>query len=345
MPPIQTMNAQVATKNGPTMATAAKPPADNPFIFPPEETIWRKYSAHYEFPLSIMASLCLHFFVFMMVVLLGALLFGLGSTEPPEVEAVEFAGGGGSGDGAQAAPETQDLAMADPDISFKLDDVAIDDSAKNEKLQADLSSDKTFDQLPNDPAKRVGDQGKGGSGAGGGLGEGFGTGEGSGAGPGKRSKRAMRTDRWGVQLYYNTGEDLYQEWAKLKAVILVPEGQLKTGTDYQSFRVYRDLSTKSPPFKSETRQQVNTLNRVWWASRDLVAIEKLSKFLNLPSRPPFIAFFIPRELEDELLKKELAYKGKKEDQLEGWFTTFEVKRIGDKFEAKVLKQENEKKKR
>jgi hypothetical protein len=58
-----------------------------------------------------------------------------------------------------------------------------------------------------------------------------------------------------------------------------------------------------------------------------------------------MAFFIPRELEEELLKKELAYKGKKEDQLEGWFTTFDVKRLGDKFDARVISQVNEKKKR
>ena len=315
-----------------------KPPdGDAPLIFPPEQTVWKKYSAHYEFPLSILTSVSVHFFVFMMVVLFGALLLGLGHSEPPEVETVEFAGGGGSGDGASTPQEMQEVAMKEPELTFKLDDVNIDDSTKRENLAADLSSDEQFKGQFDDPSKRVGEQGKGGSGAGGGLGDGFGTGEGSGSGPGKQKKRAKRTDRWALALRYSNGEELYQEWAKMKAIIVMPEGQPEKG-DYTKFRVYRDLTTKAPQGKIETRETLNTLNRVWFFDRNRDSVQALSKFLGYATPPRFIALFIPRDLEDELLRKELAYKNKKEDQLEGWETTFEVSRVGDKFNARVLEQ-------
>lgn len=334
----QPANVGSPLNNGPAANTAVKPTqGDAPVIFPPEETVWRKYSAHYEFPISVLSSVSIHFFVFMMVVLFGALLLGLGHTDPPEVETVEFAGGGGPGDGASTPQEVQEVAMKEPELTFKLDDVNIDDSTKRENLAADLTSEDQFKGQFDDPTKRVGEQGKGGSGAGGGLGDGFGTGEGSGSGPGKQKRRAKRTDRWALAMRYSNGEELYQEWAKMKAIIVIPEGQLEKG-DYTKFRVYRDLSTKAPQGKVETRETLNTLNRVWFFDRNRDSVRELSKYLGYSAPPRFIALFIPRELEDELLRKELGYKNRKEEQLEGWETIFEVSRVGDRFNARVLEQ-------
>ncbi len=54
--------------------------------------------------------------------------------------------------------------------------------------------------------------------------------------------RRKRPDRWGIQLTYNNGEELYDEWAKLNAVILV--GPTMEEVKKNSFLIFRDLSRR-----------------------------------------------------------------------------------------------------
>src|SRR5262249_4737355 len=67
---------------------------------PPEPSVFMKYSQHHEFPLSTMASIVSHALVLLMAALAAGLIIHWGGDrEPPEVDNIVFAGGGGDGEG------------------------------------------------------------------------------------------------------------------------------------------------------------------------------------------------------------------------------------------------------
>jgi hypothetical protein len=155
----------------------------------------------------------------------------------------------------------------------------------------------------------------------------------------KKNKRVIRADRWGIAMRYSNGEELFAEWAKMKVIIVLPEGDPDAKNDFTKFRVYRDLTTKPPEGKVETGATLNTLDRVWFFDPNRDSVGEMAKYLKLEKPPKFIAYFIPRELEEELLKQELAFANKTEAELnEGWQTTFQISRDGEKFVARVLEQ-------
>ncbi len=59
--------------------------------------------------------------------------------------------------------------------------------------------------------------------------------------------------------------------------------------------------------------------------------------LGLDFQPPFVHVFLPPELEEELAKQELAFKGLKEDQI--LYTWFTVVPLGGKhYDVRVVDQ-------
>lgn len=318
-----------------------------PLLFPPEESVWRKYSANHEFPLSTLTSVALHVFVVLLVVLFGALVFHWNGAEPPAVGMVKFsddAGGGGELSGGAnpvdtTGPEQLPGKVEDPEITNGPRMPADLHIVTNHTPNADLddqskSFDRDFRELRPDQSKLVGPFGKGGPGDHGGKGPGHGPGDGPGTEDGVY--RAKRTDRWAIALSYYDGEGLYREWANLQAIILVPEGKYAAGQ--KQYRVFYDLSTKAPRGKLETIETMQTHGRTWFTDRNRESVAALARYLGYSPPPPFMAFFIPKTLEEELLAKERAYRKKTEEQLQGWETVFRVRRIGDRFDAIVLEQ-------
>lgn len=291
----------------------------------PEEGMWRKFSSHYEFPISILIAILLHVFAVLIVIAYMALAFYFGDPKPPDIETIVFAGGGGDGDGAEKefTPEVKD------EIKIELEDidkVVIPDKIVPEKNQFELEAQK----------KRVGDKGKGGTGSGGGKGGGIGDGEGDGAGSGKASgARLARTKRWLINFKYEDPENFIEKLANLKVVV---GARLNSGR----YHIYEDMGTK-PPFKfremtiDDFQKFANKLQRLWVLNRSRDACENFALGVNMSERPNTIFIFIPTDMEEAILKKEESHHGLKEAEIKKRkiVTKFDVVRTGSGWDIKV----------
>ncbi|HMP04023.1 MAG TPA: hypothetical protein PKD86_09955 [Gemmatales bacterium] len=310
---------------------------------PDDESIWSRYSANYEFPLSVATSVVLHLFVAMMAALASVWLFKF-DDKVPELDAIIFAGGGGSGDGGgdptgleklQEARAFKDDTVPDSPIEFDpnmLPSMDLDPTKLN--MKDAVKETEELARGVRDPSKIIGDVGRGGPGRGGGRGSGFGTGDGDGSGPGRQTARAKRKERWSIVLPLHDPEQFKYKLIELQTMVLVPES---TGR----YRLYRDLSKGRPPDHTvETQEGINRLNRIWYTNTDQEVCQGMAQQLGLPSTPNYIAIFVPQELELEMAKKELAYRNLTEEQVvkANLETVFEVSRSGSQFVVRVREQ-------
>jgi hypothetical protein len=293
----------------------------------PEEGIWKKYSSHYEFPLSLLTAVMLHLLAVMVVVAYMAIAFYFGTPKPPDMETIVFAGGGGSGDGAvedfkpvvedEIKIDTQDLIP--PDV--------IPD--KIQKDQFEIEAQKL----------RPGDKGKGGTGSGGGKGSGIGTGEGSGAGPGKESGARMgRVKRWKINLSYEDPEAFIEKLSNLKIVI---GARLNSGRFY----IFEDMPARPPMnYKEMDIQQfqvfANKMQRLWMVTHDRNTCENFAMGTNMSERPTTVFIFLDQGMEQAILDKELKHHGLTEEEIKKRkiVTKFDVRRTGGGWDVRVTGQ-------
>ncbi len=302
-------------------------PADIPIV--PEEGMWRKFSSHYEFPISILLAVLLHVFAVLLVIAYMALAFYFGDPKPPDMETIVIAGGGGEGDGAEEEfkPELKD------DIKIELEDVntvippdVIPDTIIPKKNEFELEAQK----------KRPGDIGKGGSGSGGGKGTGFGTGTGSGVGAGvEKGGRLDRAKRWLINLAYEDPETFIEKLSNLKIVV---------GTRFNNgrFFIFENLTTTPPvPYKEmspeEFQAYMQKAQKIFVSNRNRAACENFGLGVNIAERPIQIFMLIPQDMENAILAKEESYHGLKEAEIKRRkiVTQFNVKRTGSGWEVTV----------
>jgi len=291
----------------------------------PEEGIWRKFSSHYEFPISILMAVLLHVFAVLIVIAYMALAFYFGDPKPPDMESIVFAGGGGEGDDSEKefTPEVKDEIKLNLD---KIDEVVIPDTIVPNKNEFELEANKL----------KQGPKGKGGPGSGGGEGGGIGRGKGDGAGDGIASgARLSRTKRWQINFKYEDPESFIEKLANLRVVV---GARLNSGR----YNIYEDMASKAP-FKfremngDEFQKFANKLQRLWVLSKQRDACENFGLGVNMSERPILIFIFIPTDMENAILKKEESYHGLKEDEIKKRkiVTKFDVQRTGSGWDVKV----------
>ncbi|GIW82500.1 MAG: hypothetical protein KatS3mg105_4307 [Gemmatales bacterium] len=325
-------------------------------LIPPEEKFWQRYSANHEFPLSATSSLVLHGLALALLIGMGYILAKLGFSErerPLPVDAIVIAGGGGNptGDGNAAGnlPRVEDVGdpkQVDrkdeplPELTlpkpFVKEFVQTPDDARfiDETSRENVEKITRLGQSARDLLSRVQPgKGSGGPGSGGGKDRGKGPGEGDLTGPGKQkgtlNVRQKRVLRWVMMFNTRDGDDYRRQLAYLGAIIAVPEAGNR-------FRVYRDL-TQSPP-RGRIEDISETLSdRIFWVDDRPQSVASLARALGLRHIPPRIVAFFPQKLEEELLRKELAYRGRKEHEIKE--TRFRVQRIGNAYVPIVESQQ------
>lgn len=147
---------------------------------------------------------------------------------------------------------------------------------------------------------------------------------------GAKDARARRLLRWHLNFEYDSGEDYAEQLRMLGAILAVPVGE-------KQYRLYEELSQRPPPARLVSGEDLAKLNRIYWMGDDPEAIQLLFEGLKIPERPKRFWAFFPSELEQDLIKKELAYRGLKEEDIKQ--TVFKARRRGAKIVVEVANQE------
>jgi hypothetical protein len=323
-----------------------------------EPPFWTRYSPHHEFPLSTATSIALHVLALVFLIVAGWWVASMIEKSKLEVDTIEtaFAGGGGNRQGEGNAPGDRppvsagqenvdtpqlnelskpagEIKPLDPlknKIADPLDVILKDPNGRaiNEANEAVQSLKKLSTDARSKLLNSIGPgKGKGGSGSGGGKDSGKDTGEGAFTGPGKSkfSSRQQRVLRWVMRFNTLNGSDYRRQLAGLGAILAFPQPD-------GSYMVYRDLRA---PAKGEI-EDIATIKRIFWVDDKKESIRSLASAMEVPVPDgPIVAFF-PEKLEAELLRKELAYRGKKEEDIKE--THFKINIRGKEFVPEVVEQ-------
>jgi hypothetical protein len=319
---------------------------DEPMV-PPDETMWQKYAPNGEPIVGGLASFLMHGLMILLMVVGLAWLFG-GSEPIDDLDTVEVGNGeeGGGGGNVNGIKNDAPGNLTAPDQIKSLDqpkeEIKLPDQEVNVQKTVEKADDfnTIFDEKTKEKEKAVGPVlkdaiegiaglGKGGNGRGGGEGNGVGTGKGDGTGPGtgRNSRRGRRIMRWEMAFKTNDAEDYLRQLDALGAVIAVPDKQAKLMT----IRNWKERPAK--PQYEDTK----AMNRIFWIDDRKESTESVGNLLELGFTPSALVAFFPRELEEELLKKELAFKNRKEEDIA--LTRFNMGFSGGKAMIKVVAQE------
>ncbi len=326
---------------------------------PPEESFWKHYSPHHEFPLSLLSSAMLHAIgiTFLLLVAFGIILAFKHNQSLP-VEPVRLAGGGGGsptgvegGEGTGRTPQEnitpgetneksnspEDIKRPDlqpaqvADIKLEFNEDAVRVIEKSQAAKAIFSNlDKEVRNKLRDglaPAK-----GKGGTGTGGGKDKGKGTGEGHGVGEGSRgtlSQRERRMLRWTMMFDTRSGADYLRQLESLGAILAIPKPE-----NPRDYYIVRDLSKRPAELLNEDLSQIQ---RIYWIDDKPNSVQGVMQALGLQMHPNHFVAFMPQELEDRLAKMEQQYMGRKEENIDATWFKVVPKRAGG-YDVVVNKQ-------
>ncbi|MBX7103438.1 MAG: hypothetical protein K1X57_05130 [Gemmataceae bacterium] len=314
----------------------------------PEPKFWSKYSPHQELPISGLSSAAIHVGCAVLLVLLLNFVIGGGRDPgmPLEVfdEGTINAGGGGDpngkavsnvpGSGRVERADTEELPADTPKANAALGGLPdVRDTLPD--LPANPLSDRTVDSsaaknqldgvgksAPKGPPQSAG---RGGPGSGGGKGKGSGPGEGTGDQAGSQgSIRHKRNKRW--TLSFNTNGDYLRQLSALGAILVA---EYPDGTRV----MFRKLD-QSPVPPEVIDPDIR--NRMVWVDERPSAVRELSEAMGVSRMPTAIKAYFPFKLENEMLKLELAYRGKQEEEIHS--TVFRVLMDGRRYRLVVEEQ-------
>ncbi len=312
------------------MSTNAAPPAPKGApgpIAPPEEQFWEKYSPHYEFPLSSVGSLFLHvggLVVFLLALWLLSKLTTSDSTALPiRVMSVSGDADGPGKEGGEGGSPTENvenplpMARNIPDadldkVKEEFKDIVPKIPQQEDSPQlADLKNLEALAKLSEDIRNQLakGSGGQKGSGENNGKGTSPEKGTGSG-GKGDASSSANRSVRWVLEFRTQSGKDYLEQLAAMKATLVIthPDGTHKAYTNLNA--------PKTIPFKREE------LPDLFFVDDSADSASKIARELGLDFSPKsFIAFF-PKDIEEELARKERIFRDRKESEI--FETTFKI---------------------
>jgi hypothetical protein len=328
---------------------AAKPAEKEEELKAPEDQFWETYSPHYEFPISMVASIALHvLFVGLLVMYLLGHFDSKAKRQPMEIGVAagnedgdnqeEGAAGGGSAlkdeikqdklNTAKQDIQKLDLPQVVKQVASVLPELNEEDLQEQVKVSDNMQAmTKALDeQLRNALVKNLRD--KPGNGPGKGK-----TGTGPGAGPaGDPNGRPAQLVRWTIRFdTYGTdlksmGDDYLRQLAGLGAWIALPIPGNKT-----QVRLIKDLNKRG---QGEVVNNDDIEARMFFTDNQAESREKVALALNLPEIPPFFLAMFPLEREDEMrMLEKQRLGGKKLDQVKQ--TYFRIDFVGGKYKFRV----------
>lgn len=302
-----------------------------------DDSVWKRYSPHYEFPMSVVIALGLHVIAFLIVVAYMTIQINWGDPKPPihevfEVHEPRIEGekesknpGGHTGDQGDNSPDPI-APKFDPLTLDKVDGPVVTDPLKD--LNA-LPQTKHNNELFNNE-KRQGLPGPLGKGQLGEKGDGIGKGS-DGGSPMARNKR------WNIRFQYDEPEALIQQFQTLGVTVAIRlnNGRFLVYDQFTPPINYRELTDEA--FSSF----INSGKRLWFISRDRVICDNFCYGVDQSERALFLVLIIPLEMEKAVLQAELAHHRMSEDEIRTrkLGTWFRVVRDGAGYKVSVLKVE------
>jgi len=317
---------------------------------PPAEQFWKKYSPHYELPISTVATGAFHLLVVATIIIIATLLMKPVEKPPVPVRSITLTdapsgslnGSPGSGGGDEKA-EVTDERPEEPVRNIPKADLErvmvaasqwvpeLKDNQDALKAMVESPNFKKLDGLNEDLKKRIakgfGNPNGSGDNAGkGNTGE-AGTGSGGKGGPDATSS-GSRSSRWIITFKTNSGPDYLRQLSAFGAKIVVEEPP-----DWKRNRIFDDLINTNP---GRLLGAGDALPEMSFVDDNKASVKRVAETLGVNFVPPrFIAFF-PKDVEVQLAAKETAFRNRKEDQI--YSTTFSVVERDGKYEIKVTDQ-------
>ncbi|NQT14911.1 MAG: hypothetical protein HQ582_19305 [Planctomycetes bacterium] len=292
---------------------------------------WRRYSHHGEFPWSTVVSCVLHLFILLLIAAATAPLLKYDRT-PPSVDVV-YAGEdtpapgnaddlpGGSLEEGAAEEVTEEVPdeMTETEVDEVTEPKPLDPQVNPLAPSLELAPLEEQMKEAQERLNRAQEQlRKNQDGSGGGS-------SGPGRGGSGGSGRGARASRWVLKFNTRATQDYLAQLDGLGASIAFPQ----SGNEF--LYIYN-------PSSSNPRQERRSLageNRINWVDRDRETVTAVCSALKV-SVAPFMLAFLPVEMEERLLRLELAYNNLEEDEILS--TTFEVVHRGGKYDAIVASQ-------
>jgi RNA polymerase sigma-70 factor (ECF subfamily) len=144
---------------------------------------------------------------------------------------------------------------------------------------------------------------------------------------GLSEERKYRQRRWRISFDSRDGNDYAKQLEALGAILAIPTGE------EGKYQVVRDLTKR--PVKAAV-EDLSKIQNLCWVESDPRNVRSLAKALGLEPAPQQIVAFIPRYIEDELLRKELAHAHDKEENIQE--TTFKFFHAEAGYQIKVVSQ-------
>jgi hypothetical protein len=151
--------------------------------------------------------------------------------------------------------------------------------------------------------------------------------QGVGSGTGDPNSAANRSLRWDLNFKTSSGEDYLKQLSAMKANLVIQQP-----ADWKVSKVYRDLhSATGEPFNMD-----DIKGKIYFVDDDPTSASKVARALGLDFDPPrFVAFF-PKEIEEELARKEKEYRGREPSQI--FSTSFRILQVDGKPQIRVSDQ-------
>lgn len=307
------------------MSTSAPPPP----LAPPEEQFWDRYSPHHEFPLSSVGSVALHIGALVLFVLALWLLsrMTISDKTPVPMRTVTLTDGDGpegrgSGGGTDRKENIDPVRQNNPrDVpKVNLEQVAPEvkkylpkSHDQNGPRPEDLPNLNKYAGLDPDLQRRLMEGASGKKGTGPGDGSGGPGPDGAGGGnKGDASSSANRGIRWELNFKTASGDDYLAQLRAMKATLLIPQP-----SDFKEYKAYRlgEGSIQGEDYDAK-------LPGLHFIDDDGGSASRLVRAMGLSFSPPrFLAFF-PKDIEEELARKEREFRGRKESEI--FLTSFRI---------------------
>lgn len=312
-------------------AAPANPPTDDRPALPPEESFDEKYNARNEFSLAVVGAVLIQVAIAAVLVYVLAVLMGKGEDRTPVnvrplgVAGLDDFGDGSAGSGGVADP----IAVADGDpIQAAVD--SLPDPSKLPEIREDIQKTiRTIDptgNLPVSPAnaaayaslnEAVRKQLMGArQGAGSEKGSGFDGSKGTGPGGTGANSTLGRNMRWTLRFRVSSGRDYLEQLQAMKATILVPVPNSDKCVLIEDLANPKNQRVVGP---TELGRYAG-LMQFHDVRREVVT--SVGQTLGLDFVPTSFCAVFSKEREEELARKETAYRNRRAEDIE--VTVFKV---------------------